>query len=188
LRNEYILSHTALDPALLAGTKQPPTGWINERLKQLGETWNVERPPLKVRRWEIMPYAIGKKLTARIHIVNPTEELRNFMVVFNRGMAPDYVDDYDARKSLEDTLWTQVETVAKTAHATMTLPIGDTDVSFPVESQNTLTSQDIDKLNNGFAFYLMALIVLDTGQRLESCIRVTANEPLGAYGYCIEHN
>lgn len=102
LRNEYILSHSSVDPSLLAGTVQPPTEWVNHRLKQLGETWSVEGAPLKVRKWDIMPYAAGKKISARIYIVNPNEALSNFTIVFNRGITPDYVGNYDARKSLED--------------------------------------------------------------------------------------
>ena len=78
--------------------------------------------------------------------------------------------------------------LTKETHYTYTLPIGNTDPFFLVESQDILTTQDIDKLKNGFAFYFMALMVLDTGQRLESCIRIEANDPLGVYGYCIEHN
>ena len=42
LRNEYILSHDGLSAGLLAGIEQPPTTWINERLKALGESWRYE--------------------------------------------------------------------------------------------------------------------------------------------------
>jgi hypothetical protein len=44
LRNEYILTHDNLSPALIAGTDQPPADWINSRLKQLGEKWTVSTP------------------------------------------------------------------------------------------------------------------------------------------------
>lgn len=44
LRNEYILSHDNLSPALIAGTEQPPADWVNSRLKQLGEKWTVTAP------------------------------------------------------------------------------------------------------------------------------------------------
>lgn len=39
LRNEYILSHDNISAALMAGTEYPPTDWMNERLRQLGERW-----------------------------------------------------------------------------------------------------------------------------------------------------
>ena len=45
LRHEWILSHKNVSPGLLAGTEQPPSNWINQRLKQLGETWSVEGTP-----------------------------------------------------------------------------------------------------------------------------------------------
>src|SRR5579859_7658505 len=41
LRNEYIISHDGLSPALLAGTEKPTTDWINKRLRELGETWRL---------------------------------------------------------------------------------------------------------------------------------------------------
>lgn len=41
LRNEYILSHDNLSPALVAGTEQPPADWVNLRLKQLREKWST---------------------------------------------------------------------------------------------------------------------------------------------------
>lgn len=44
LRNEYILSHNKLSPALLSGAEQPPTEWINARLKELNEKWTVQGP------------------------------------------------------------------------------------------------------------------------------------------------
>jgi hypothetical protein len=48
LRNEYVLTHRNISAAMLAGTEQPPADWMNEKLKQLGETWKVEnnREPL----------------------------------------------------------------------------------------------------------------------------------------------
>ena len=45
LRHEWILSHKNVSPGLLAGTEQPPSNWVNQRLKQLGETWSVEGTP-----------------------------------------------------------------------------------------------------------------------------------------------
>jgi hypothetical protein len=44
LRREYILDHDNLSSALLAGTEQPPAAWVNQRLKQLGETWKLAEP------------------------------------------------------------------------------------------------------------------------------------------------
>lgn len=41
LRNEYILSHDNISPALMAGTEQAPTDWVNKRLTELGEKWRV---------------------------------------------------------------------------------------------------------------------------------------------------
>ncbi len=41
LRQEYILSYDNLSSGLLAGTEQPPSDWINQRLEELGEKWTV---------------------------------------------------------------------------------------------------------------------------------------------------
>jgi len=43
LRDEYILSHDPIDPAILAGKAMPPQDWMNNRLNQLGETWKVSK-------------------------------------------------------------------------------------------------------------------------------------------------
>ncbi len=42
LRHEWILSHKSVSPGLLAGTEQPPSDWVNQRLKELGEDWSLE--------------------------------------------------------------------------------------------------------------------------------------------------
>jgi hypothetical protein len=41
LRNEYILSHEVVSTAMMAGLEWPPADWTNDRLRQLGETWEV---------------------------------------------------------------------------------------------------------------------------------------------------
>jgi hypothetical protein len=41
LRNEYVLSHDPIDPEILAGNAMPPAEWMNQRLRVLGESWNV---------------------------------------------------------------------------------------------------------------------------------------------------
>jgi hypothetical protein len=41
LRQEYVLSHDGLSPALLAGTEPVPPDWMNTRLEQMGELWRV---------------------------------------------------------------------------------------------------------------------------------------------------
>lgn len=48
LRNEYILSHSNISPAMLAGTDFPPASWMNERLHQLGEKWTFEELPARM--------------------------------------------------------------------------------------------------------------------------------------------
>ncbi len=45
LRHQWILSHKNVSSGLLAGTELPPSSWINERLKQLGEKWSVGKEP-----------------------------------------------------------------------------------------------------------------------------------------------
>jgi hypothetical protein len=42
LRDQYILSNAAANPDLLAKKIYPPAEWINEKLKELGETWRFE--------------------------------------------------------------------------------------------------------------------------------------------------
>jgi len=41
LRNEYILSHQVIDPEILAGNRMPPDEWLEKRLHELGENWDV---------------------------------------------------------------------------------------------------------------------------------------------------
>lgn len=44
LRQEYILSHDGISPAMAAGLEHAPAEWTNERLRQLGEQWQVQPP------------------------------------------------------------------------------------------------------------------------------------------------
>ncbi|MGA2182842.1 MAG: hypothetical protein ABSH47_07415 [Bryobacteraceae bacterium] len=66
LYNEYVLSHNNLSPSLLAGTEQPPAQWINERLKQLGESWAVmENQRHQEPTAEEIASALDKRITER---------------------------------------------------------------------------------------------------------------------------
>ncbi len=47
LRMEYILSRDNLSPGLLAGIEWPPLDWLNQRLKELKESWMVTAGPTK---------------------------------------------------------------------------------------------------------------------------------------------
>lgn len=42
LRDEYVLTHTGVRAGLLERKEYPPQEWINQRLKELGETWRFE--------------------------------------------------------------------------------------------------------------------------------------------------
>jgi hypothetical protein len=44
LRSEYILAHPEASATMIAGTADPPPGWINKRLRELGEQWPYVRP------------------------------------------------------------------------------------------------------------------------------------------------
>jgi hypothetical protein len=41
LRNEYVLSHENVSPAVMSGIQSPPADWVNQRLKTLGEKWAI---------------------------------------------------------------------------------------------------------------------------------------------------
>jgi hypothetical protein len=41
LRNEYVLSHDNVSPAVMSGIQSPPADWVNQRLKALGEKWTI---------------------------------------------------------------------------------------------------------------------------------------------------
>jgi hypothetical protein len=41
LRNEYVLSHDNVSPAIMSGIQSPPADWVNQRLKALGEKWTI---------------------------------------------------------------------------------------------------------------------------------------------------
>ena len=41
LRNEYVLSHDNVSPAVMSGVQSPPADWVNGRLKELGEKWRI---------------------------------------------------------------------------------------------------------------------------------------------------
>jgi hypothetical protein len=193
LRNEYIMSHAAVSPALLAGTEQPPTTWVNTRLQQLGEHWMVSsQHPLAVSSVEVLPYSVGKKITARIHLSN-TEAPAKVRISYYRGFARNFDEQYDARKMLEDSLWGRVEEQAKTNPNTMDVPV-IADTYSVIESEAELTEDQLKELKMDRTFYVMAIIVTDDGSsRIERCfhtvrdVRQNANDPI-MLNLCIEHN
>jgi TRAP-type C4-dicarboxylate transport system permease small subunit len=58
LRDEYILTHNPIDPEILSGTKMPPEEWMNERLRQMRESWTFKEEPQQVNP----PIPEGSKL------------------------------------------------------------------------------------------------------------------------------
>jgi len=48
LRSDYILHHDPIDPLILAGQRYPPAEWMNQRLKEMGESWNIVEAPTNV--------------------------------------------------------------------------------------------------------------------------------------------
>lgn len=42
LRQEYLLGHDGLTPAMLAGTEPIPSDWVERRLEELGEPWRQQ--------------------------------------------------------------------------------------------------------------------------------------------------
>jgi membrane protein implicated in regulation of membrane protease activity len=42
LRNEYVLSHDGISPAMLAGLEPLPKEWTERRLAALGEPWRLD--------------------------------------------------------------------------------------------------------------------------------------------------
>ena len=151
------------------------------------EDHNMPDPqsPLRIKGWELLPYAVGRKATALLHIISSGEPRRVF-VSFYRGMEDD-ISDYAARKALEDKLWSTLDNTIKTNHDVLTIPAG-ADPFVTIESAEVLTNQDVDRLKANSVFYFMAVILTEDRQtRLESCIRTEPN-PTALYTYCIGHN
>jgi hypothetical protein len=48
LRSEYIVTHPEASAALIAGSADPPSEWMNEHLQKLGEQWEYIPPSLVV--------------------------------------------------------------------------------------------------------------------------------------------
>lgn len=44
LRDEYVASHSSIDPSIVTGKKMPPDDWMNMRLSQMGEKWRQLTP------------------------------------------------------------------------------------------------------------------------------------------------
>jgi len=42
LTNEYVASHDGITPAMMAGNELPPKDWLDQRLKELGQDWQVQ--------------------------------------------------------------------------------------------------------------------------------------------------
>jgi hypothetical protein len=70
LRSEYILTHPEASAAMIAGSADPPSDWMNKRLQELGEKWayippSAAVPMLSPQRsyivFEDMPRSAGGK-------------------------------------------------------------------------------------------------------------------------------
>jgi hypothetical protein len=167
---------------MIAGTESPPTDWVNARLKQLGEKWAVQKQPVGVKRWEILPFELGQPIRAGLHYSDVSER-RRVAVSYYEGMAPDLTRDYAARSALEESLWERISTKDLKP---LDILKGIENYAV-VESSVKLTQELIDKLKNGFVYYFMVVITSEDGSTVQSCI-FTGKERPPAYSYCVSHN
>jgi hypothetical protein len=81
LRQEYILSHDAISPAIVAGTEQPPSDWVNRRLIELGEKWTIAES--KKEKPDIGISLVYRKLPALMinNLSNATASVPKYSVI-----------------------------------------------------------------------------------------------------------
>ena len=186
LRNRYILSNQSTDPDILSGKKDPPRTWLNDQLKALGEVWLLPIPPVKIKSWELQPFEVGKKVSAKIHYSADVDDERKVAAVYFMIDADDLTDNYSARLALENQLWMHVP---EPDPALKLAVLPNTDNLFTVTSDGMLSQELMDKLWKTRVFYFMAKLRSEDGTVVEGCILAGAHDvKFPGFGYCINHN
>lgn len=150
---------------------------------------------LRFTSFEVLPYASGKPLQIKIHVLNSSESSIEGECLWNTYSVPvlnfdNFQQDYETRKSLEDKLWKEFDAgllLKKTSHRFNAFPVAQ-DAWNMADSRATLTDAEIAGNAPGKALYLLVRIVKKSGVVLaEACIWMVPEDRQHLY-FCAEHN
>lgn len=203
LRDEYIASHSSIDPAILTGKKMPPDDWLNPRLAELKENWRIHTPPIPhappatpnpvptisvVNITTQLPAKAGDDATANIQIsVNGGEAMTVKMGQLS-SIYPVSPDNAEVQRGIENTLWNILEENDKkeSAFSPLALPVNNKNLGIPLKHKN-IVQEGMDHFTAGsYALYFMVHIEDLKGKTLlDSCFSVNNKNQIQ---YCREHN
>jgi hypothetical protein len=202
LRDEYIASHSPIDPAILAGKKMPPDDWLNYRLVEMKEDWKIHTPPILhispvtaspvplisvVSIATQIPNKVGDAATANIQIsVNGSEAM-----TVNMGQVSSIYDfspdNAELQRDIENMQWGfLVDQDKKLGFSPLALPVNNKFLGLPIKQKN-IVQEGLDHFKAGhYAFYFMVHIEDLKGKTLlDSCFLVDNKNQVQ---YCREHN
>jgi hypothetical protein len=202
LRDEYIATHSPIDPEILTGKKMPPDEWLNPKLGELKENWRIHTPPVPhapaptlnpVPSISVlgivtqMPAKAGDDATANIQISVGGGEAMTVNMGELASVYPDFPDNVEAQRGIENTLWGMLEENDKKSGFTpLVLPINNKNMAIPIKQKN-IVQEGLDHIKAGdHAFYCMVHIEDLKGKTLlNSCFLVDNKNQIQ---YCREHN
>jgi hypothetical protein len=197
LRNEYIISHDLIDPEILAGNKMPPDDWMNKRLTQLGEKWQVARsntgnsvnPQPLISIGSItprLPNKAGDEAAADVQILvngrsSQTVNMGQLTAVYPVSADP------NVQRATENELWnTLLDHDKKLGFVSLALPVNNKALAMPLKQRN-ITQGELDLVNSGAnGYYFMSHVEDLRGKTLlDVCFYVNSKSQTT---FCREHN
>ena len=113
--------------------------------------WSIPIPPVKIKKWELQPFEVGKKVSAKIHYSADVDEERKVAATYYMVDAEDLTGSYSARSALEDQLWMHVPE----PNPALTLTVIPNTDNFATTTSDDLLSQELmDKLWKTRVYYL----------------------------------
>jgi hypothetical protein len=202
LRDQYVIEEKNVDPEIVDGKKMPPDDWLNRRLEERKESWQIHTPPIfhlpspttnlkpSISVLNIttqLPATVGGDATANIQIsVNGREAVTVKMGQLT-SIYPIFLDNGEAQRAIENTLWNQLEKDDKqSALSSLTLPVNIKFLTIPMTQKN-ISQTNLSNFKAGnFAFYFMVHVEDLKGETLlNSCFSVDNKNHIQ---FCREHN
>jgi len=201
LRDQYVIEQKNVDPQIVAGNKMPPDDWLNNRLGELKENWQIHTPPIAsppiarnpalsisvVNITTQLPTKAGEDATASIQILVNGSEAKPVRMGELCSIYPVFPENAEAQRSIENTLWGLLqEHDKKSEFSPLALPVNNKSLAIPLKQAN-VAQESLDHFKAGsYAFYFMVHLENLKGKTLlDSCFLVGNKNQVQ---YCREHN
>jgi hypothetical protein len=198
LRNEYILKTNPIDPQILAGNALPPDDWMNNRLKEMGETWKVAGKPGTAKPPSSplisisgivtqLPAKAGDDAVAEVKIAVNGSTAKTINMGQLSAVYAASTSDPVAQNATEDSLWGMLQEHDKQiGFAPLELPVNNKSLAMPLKLMG-VTQGQINLVDSGsFDYYFLSHVEDIKGKTLLNvCFHVNSKNQLT---YCRKHN